>query len=115
MGVDAKWAVTRSLNLDLTYLFDDFTSATDLDDREEIRFRLKSQINEHWFIEGAHRRDLENDDPLETAIGVTYEDECIRITLEGNREYFEDREISEEDSILIRLEFKYLGQVSVSD
>jgi LPS-assembly protein len=103
-----------ALNLDLTYLYDDLTSATDLDDREEVRFRLKSRLNENWFIEGAHRRDLENDDPLETAIGLTYQDECFLITLEVKREYFEDREINEEDSIMVKLEFKHLGEVSAS-
>jgi LPS-assembly protein len=102
-----------ALNLDLTYLFDD-NSTAEFDDREELSFRLKSQLNENWFIEGGHRRNLESDDPLETVIGLTYQDECFLITFEGKRAYFEDREISEEDSVMVKLVFKNLGEVGVS-
>jgi LPS-assembly protein len=102
-----------ALELDLTYIFDDFSTA-EFDSREELSFRLKSQLNENWFIEGAHRRDLENDDSLETAIGLTYQDECFLITVEGKRTYFEDREISEDDSVMVKLVFKFLGEVGVS-
>ena len=102
-----------ALNLDLTYLFDDFSTA-EFDDREELSFRLKSQLNENWFIKGGHRRNLENDEPLETAFGLTYQDECFLITFEAKRTYYEDREIDEEDSVMVKLEFKFLGEVGVS-
>jgi hypothetical protein len=51
---------------------------------------------------------------LETAIGLTYQDECFLITVEGKRTYFEDREISEDDSVMVKLVFKFLGEVSAS-
>lgn len=101
-----------ALNLSLSYLFDD--SVTDeFDKREEVAFLIRSQLNENWLIEGGHRRDLENDQSLETVIGLTYEDECFLFTIEGKREYFEDREINDENSIMVKLVFQHLGQVGV--
>lgn len=103
-----------ALNLDLsyTYLSDDM-STDELDTREELAFRLSSQLTENWSIHGAHRRDLEANDSLSSSIGLTYQDECFYIKIEGKRNHYKDREIDQEDSVMITLVFKHLGQVSV--
>ena len=42
-----------------------------------------------------------------------YLDECFFITVEGKRTYYEDRDIDQEDSVMIKLVFKHLGEVGV--
>jgi LPS-assembly protein len=103
-----------ALDLDLSYIYlsDDLTT-DEFDTREELAFNLSSQLNENWTIYGAHRRDLRENDTLSTSLGLTYQDECFYITLEGKRNYYEDREIEKEDSVMVKLVFKHLGQVSL--
>jgi LPS-assembly protein len=103
-----------ALNLDLSYVFlsDDLTT-DEFDTREELAFRLSSQLNENWSMQGAHRRDLQDNNALSTSLGLTYLDECFFITVEGKRTYYEDREIDQEDSVMIKLVFKNLGEVGV--
>jgi LPS-assembly protein len=103
-----------ALDLDLSYVFlaDDLTT-DEFDTREELAFRLGSQLNENWSIRGAHRRDLQANDALSTSVGLTYLDECFFITVEGKRTYYEDRDIDQEDSVMIKLVFKNLGEVGV--
>jgi LPS-assembly protein len=99
-----------ALNLDLDYLFiDSTTGATRLGDREELRLRLSSRLNENWSGFVANRRDLERDDTLSTSIGLTYQDECFLIEVSGQRRFFSDREIDQDDSIFLQITFKGLG------
>jgi len=103
-----------ALDLDLSYIYlsDDLTT-DEFDTREELAFRLDSQFNETWSLHGAHRRDLQDNNALSTAVGLTYQDECFYIEIEGKRTFYEDREIDEEDSVMVKLVFKHLGQVAV--
>ena len=100
------------LNLSYIYLADDM-STDELDTREELAFRLSSQLTEHWTVFGAHRRDLEDNDSLSTSIGLSYQDECFYITVEAERNHYKDREIDQEDSVMVKMVFKHLGEVSV--
>jgi LPS-assembly protein len=103
-----------AFDLDLSYVFLSDDLATDeFDTREELAFRLSSQLNENWSMQGAHRRDLQDNNALSTSVGLTYLDECFFITVEGKRTFYEDRDIDEEDSVMVKLVFKHLGEVGV--
>lgn len=104
----------KALKLDLSYLFIDGESGTlDAGDREEIELRLDSQLTKNWSGFASTRYDLEQDDTLEAAVGITYQDECFLIELVGERNYFDDREIEKEDSIFLRIVFKHVGDFGV--
>jgi LPS-assembly protein len=104
-----------AFQLDLNYIFltDQIEGTTDFEDREELTVRARSQVNQTWSLFGGHRRDLQQNDALESFVGATYQDECFLISVEGKRTYFDDREIEPEDSIMVQLVFKYLGDFSV--
>lgn len=102
-----------ALGLDLGYIYLSNDPTEDLDTREELTFRISSRLNENWTIYGAHRHDLENNDTLSSSIGLSYQDECFYITIEGRRDHYKDREINQDDSVMVTLVFKHLGQVSV--
>ncbi len=102
-----------ALNLNADYLFVGSEAGTgDFGDREEIKLRLNTRLNENWSGFGFVRRDLELDDTRRVSVGVSNEDECFFIQLVGKRDFDDDREISSEDSIFVRVSFKHLGGVS---
>ena len=101
----------KALRFDVGYLQvdDENFGAEEIGNREEISLRADSRMTENWsgFVSG--RRDLLRDKLLRAAVGITYQDECFMIQLAGERSFFSDREIENEDSIFLRFEFKHLG------
>ena len=102
-----------ALNLDLSYFFikdDDFDD--EFGDREEVSFGISSRLNENWTVGFQHRRDLVEERALRTAVSLGYQDECFLIEAVAQRTNYRDREIEEDDSVFVRVVFKYLGEVS---
>ncbi len=104
-----------ALQLDLNYIFltDVIEGTTDFEEREELTVHARSQVNQNWSLFGGHRRDLQQNDSLVSFVGVTYQDECFLISIEGKRTHFNDREVKPEDSIMIEVVFKHLGDLSI--
>lgn len=102
-----------ALKLDLSYFFIKSENTGDeFGDREEAAFGISSRLNENWTIGFRHRRDLIEDKALGSAISLGYQDECFLIEAVAQRSNYEDRDVEEEDSIFVRVVFKYLGEVS---
>jgi LPS-assembly protein len=99
-----------ALNLRLTYLFaEDSTATTTFGKREEVRVRIGSQFNQYWSGFVSSRRDLRRDAWLINSVGLDYEDECFLFRIAGTRRFFVDRDIENEDSIFFQISFKHLG------
>src|SRR3546814_20388082 len=73
---------------------------------------IRSRLNENWSIRFQHRRDLIEDRALRTAISLGYQDECFLIEAVAQRTNYRDRELEEDDSTLVRVEFQDPGGVS---
>ncbi|MEQ9608465.1 MAG: LPS assembly protein LptD, partial [Kiloniellaceae bacterium] len=101
-----------ALNLDLSYFFINDQSGDEFGDREEVTFGIRSQINENWSVGFFHRRDLQEERALSSAISLGYQDDCFLIEGVAQRTNFSDRELEEDDSIFVRVVFKYLGGVT---
>lgn len=102
-----------ALNLDLSYFFlNDDDSTDEFGDREEVAFGISSRLNENWTIGFRHRRDLDDDRALHSAISLAYQDECFLIEAVAQRTNYSDREIEQDDSVFVRVVFKFLGEVS---
>jgi len=102
-----------ALNLDLSYFFiNNDSSTSEFGDREEVAFGISSRLNENWRVGFRHRRDLVEDRALVSSISLAYEDECFTIEGIAQRSNYSDGEIEEDDSIFVRVVFKYLGEVA---
>ena len=102
-----------ALNLDLSYFFIKGDSGDDeFGDREEVRFGISSRLSENWSVGFSHRRDLDADQSLSTAVSLTYEDECFLIEGVAQRSNYRDRDIEANDSVFVRVVFRHLGEAS---
>src|SRR3546814_15526326 len=100
-------------SLDLSYFFINNDNSTDeFGSREEVTFGIASRLNENWSVGFRHRRDIEEDRALLSSISLAYQDECFLIEAVAQRSNYDDREIEEDDSVFVRVVFKYLGGVS---
>ena len=95
---------------DYTFLDDEettrggFTGA-----REELFGRVSSRFARSWSAFAAHRRDVANGNPLETAFGLRYHCDCFDLQFEVKRTFFDDREVDPQRSFFVRFGFKHLG------
>ncbi|UZK66548.1 LPS-assembly protein LptD [Sphingomonas sp. M1-B02] len=93
----------------------------DLQDREEARAGARVQIAPFWSMSGAILLDLTNRDedllsqadgfePVRHRLGVTYEDDCLRLGLTWRRDYETTGDARRGNSFLLSLAFKNLGR-----
>jgi LPS-assembly protein len=105
VGVDA-------LRLSGNYLFiDDGTATDEFSAREEINATLASYITQEWRVSAGTRHNLETGRTLSHSFELAYVCDCLTATLQFTRTFTEDRDVRPSDTILLRLEFKNLGQV----
>ncbi|QNA83949.1 LPS-assembly protein LptD [Sphingomonas sp. So64.6b] len=93
----------------------------DLQDREEVRLAGRVQIARFWSVFGSTVIDLtdRNEDPLSVSdgfdpvrhrVGVSYEDDCLRLGLTWKRDYQNTGDAVAGNSFLLTLAFKNLGR-----
>ena len=81
--------------------------------REEIKTSVSSQISQFWSIRASTHRDLtKNGGSLSHSASLNYADECFTFNMIGRRSFFRDADVHPSTSLLFRIIFKNLGQVS---
>ncbi|MCB2102117.1 MAG: LPS-assembly protein LptD [Rhodobacterales bacterium] len=101
------------LRASASYVFFDPKAGSEVTGREEVSFSVSSQINRHWRTGLTGLRDLsDNGGQRYFGAQLVYEDECFTFTASARRTFFIDRDLKPNDSIVFRLLFKTLGEVS---
>ncbi|MCW3847751.1 LPS assembly protein LptD [Sphingomonas sp. LB-2] len=95
-------------------------SLEDLQDREEARIGARVQVSRFWSVSGSVLIDLtdRNEDilsqsdgfePVRHRLGITYEDDCLRLGLTWKRDYEETGDARRGNSYILSVSFKNLG------
>ncbi len=115
---------SRSTYVQLGYLRlnrDIGSALEDLQDREEARVGARVQVAHFWSISGSALIDLtdRNEDilsqsdgfqPVRHRLGITYEDDCLRLGVTWKRDYETTGDAVRGNSFLLTLAFKNLGR-----
>ncbi|WP_446741018.1 LPS-assembly protein LptD [Sphingomonas sp. ACRSK] len=99
----------------------DIDAVEDLLDREEARVGARVQFARFWSVFGSATVDLtdrsedvlsaaDGFDPIRHRIGVTYEDDCLRLGATWKRDYQDNGDARGGNSYLLTLAFKNLGR-----
>ena len=102
----------RSLTVGANYLFSEKAADSGIPNLEQLSLSLTSQLSRRWRLSFASLQDLESNDLRALRLNTTYEDECFILSAEAQRSLFYDRELKTDDSIILRLTFKTLGEVA---
>jgi LPS-assembly protein len=90
-----------------------FVGATpQFEEREELSLAFATQITDHWSLQLTTHRDLAAGQALQHTGLIRYQDECIIFDILGTRSLFRDVDVKPSDSVLFRIRFKNLGEVS---
>jgi LPS-assembly protein len=115
IGVNALRLNVNYLSLDQQNLSDILDPEDEFRDREEITFGFTSQVTDRWRFGANTRRDLTSGGgSLRHGAFLNYEDECFHFQVDYARTFTRDRDIQPSDTIMFRVVFKTLGEVTTS-
>jgi LPS-assembly protein len=82
--------------------------------REEIQAHGNLQLAKYWSVFGNARYDITNSQQISDSLGLRYSDDCFALTVTYQETFIRDRDIQPNETVMVRLEFKYLGAVDVN-
>jgi len=101
-----------ALRLSTNYVFFESTSDADFSGREEISGNISAKLDRFWRSDLAGRYDFKDDGDLRNiAVNLTYECECFTFSTSFNRQFYSDRDLRPNDTIMLRISFKTLGDI----
>jgi LPS-assembly protein len=101
-----------ALKMSANYVFFDAQNDTEFSGREEISGGVSAKINRFWKSSFSGRYDMEGEGDLRNlALNLKYECECFTFSTTISRQFYEDRDLKPNDTILFKLTFKTLGDV----
>jgi LPS-assembly protein len=103
---------TTALNLNTRYAYFNRQEGSEFAAREELSGSLSSQITDTWRSSLSASKDLAEGDTRSMNLNLTYEDECFLFSTTINRTFFQNQDLQPENSMVFRLLFKTLGEVS---
>lgn len=82
---------------------------------EQLRGGVALRLNDRWRVAGRHHRDLNAGRSLLWSASVAYGDECLSVDLGFTRDFASQADGGgREDSVFLRVNFKHLGGLGVS-
>jgi LPS-assembly protein len=101
-----------ALKFGIDYIFFESQGDTDFTGREEISGNISAKLNRFWYTSVASRYNFEGDGDLRNlGINLIYDCECFTVTTSFNRQFYKDRDVRPSDSILVKFNFKTLGDI----
>ena len=73
---------------------------------------VNTELSRYWRASLSGVRDLATNDMRKLGFNLVYEDECFVFSSEIARTFFEDRDLEPTDTIMFRVMFKTLGEVT---
>lgn len=106
-----------AVRLSVNYLFfDESTNFAEFDSREEVSANATARITENWSVSARTSYNLsKNGGPLQHGGSVTYQDECLLLTVDMARNFTADREFKASTEVFVRVVFKNLGEIGTSN
>ncbi|MFQ5765333.1 MAG: LPS assembly protein LptD, partial [Rhodospirillales bacterium] len=93
------------------YLFIESQQGSEFPGREEIIFSGTSQFNRFWRFGVRGVRDLAAGEMRSIGAQLVYENECVILTTDASRTFFEDRDLEPTDQITFNVVLKTIGEV----
>ena len=80
-------------------------------DQQEIYGLVGLRLTDRWSILGSIRFDIDTNQRIQDALQLRYTDDCFVLTATYTETFITNpsRDITEDRSIMLRFEFKYLG------
>ena len=102
---------TPALTVGGTYILIDQQTGSGFAGREQMSNNVSSKIDKYWHAQFSSLTDLQSSELRSLGLQVIYENECVKLTTQLSRSYFQDREIRPNTTIGFTLVLKTLGEI----
>ena len=100
-----------AFSVSANYLFIVGQQDSEFGGREEIVYSASSRLNRFWRIAFSGVNDLVANETRAVGAQLIYENECIVLTTDARRTFYEDRDLKPSDQISFHVVLKTLGEV----
>ena len=101
--------------LSANYAFFEPQQGSEFGGRDELSGNLTAQLSRLWRSSLSGRYNLQDDGNLQAvSLNATYECECFTFSTTLKRDFYFDRDLKPEDTIMFHLIFKTLGQSKIA-
>ena len=100
---------SRSFLVGGSYYFFDRARNSEFPVHDQLSLFVNSQVARNWNVRFSSLQDLEANALRAISLVATYEDECFILNITGQRNFFYDRDLKPDDSIVAAVTFKTLG------
>lgn len=113
------WAAagTDVLRGSLGYTFATESSTLDgetVGNRSELAATLSSRLAQHWLVHGGGIYSFDRNEPVSIRTGLTYEDECLRISSLFDQDFTKEYGVEGDTSVMVTFTLKTLGSQTLS-
>ncbi len=80
-------------------------------DEQEIMAFMGLRLTDRWSLNGGGRYDLDASELVTQSVGLRYQDDCFMLSVTYDEHHITDadRDIEPDQTVMFRLEYKYLG------
>ncbi|HEY2892483.1 MAG TPA: hypothetical protein VGJ31_17735, partial [Dongiaceae bacterium] len=100
--------------IDYAFLNDSINDGSTLGTQQEFNAFAHFKINDSWSIQIDGRRDLESGTTLQYGGGVTWQNDCMALSLLGSRSNYSTDQIEPDTRFLFLITLKNLGTSNLS-
>jgi LPS-assembly protein len=100
--------------IDYAFLNDSINDGSTLGTQQEFNAFARFKINDNWSIQIDGRRDLESGTTLQYGGGVTWQNDCMALSLLGSRSNYSTDQIEPDTRFLFLITLKNLGTSNLS-
>ncbi|MFN7227290.1 MAG: LPS-assembly protein LptD [Holosporales bacterium] len=101
-----NWA---SFQMSNDYVFFGKQTSSNEKDIEQFSTMLSTFVKERWLVSGKYTRDIAAPANRLASGGITYFDNCFSIGLDVTRDFTDDGTVAPSTSVMLRLDFRTLG------
>jgi len=103
----------NSLSADMNYM-EYLPSANVLGNtkKEELSGGINLALTKNWSFDGRGTYNIEDSTVLKSLFGVSYEDECLEMSLSYKEELFADRDLKKDKSIMFNFNLKAISSIN---
>jgi LPS-assembly protein len=99
-----------TVGLSYTYVDEQRSELSTFREREQLDLRLASRVSQYWSVSARHRQEIQDSEPIDTDVGLSYHDECFLFGISASRDYANTAGVEDDTTVMVTIGLKNLGQ-----
>jgi LPS-assembly protein len=104
-----------TVDLSYTYVEEQRSELSSFREQEQLRLQLSSRVSRYWSVSARHRQDIRDKEPIDTDLGLSYQDECFLFRVSASRDYANQSGIEDDTTVMVTIGLRNLGAFGTAE